>query len=128
MAVGFGRQWSAFAVAGALALAGLPSLGAESRAPTVGIASWYGARHEGRPTASGAPFRMARLTAAHRTLALGTRVRVTNLANGRSVEVEINDRGPARPGREIDLSAAAADRLGMRAHGLARVAIVPVGE
>jgi rare lipoprotein A len=128
MTIGFGRRWPGLALASVLALAGSPSFGAESRVPTVGIASWYGARHEGRPTASGEPFQMARLTAAHRSLALGTRARITNLENGRSVEVVINDRGPARPDREIDLSAAAAGVLGMRARGLARVAIAPVAE
>jgi len=94
----------------------------------IGIASWYGARHQGRPTATGEMFDMGRLTAAHRTLPLGTRARITNLENGRSVEVLINDRGPARSGRIVDLSAQAATVLGMRARGLARVMIQPIAD
>jgi len=88
-----------------------------------GVASWYGAQHQGRPTAAGEVFDMNRLTAAHRTLPLGTRARITNLENGRSVEVVINDRGPHHPGRILDLSAQAASVLGMRVRGLARVSI-----
>jgi rare lipoprotein A len=78
----------------------------------VGLASWYGERHQGRLTASGVPFDMRRLTAAHRTLPLGTRLRVTSLVNGRSVVVRLTDRGPYRPGRLIDLSQAAARAIG----------------
>jgi rare lipoprotein A len=89
----------------------------------VGVASWYGARHQGRPTAAGDIFDMTRLTAAHRTLPLGSHARITNLENGRSVEVVINDRGPHYPGRILDLSAQAAAVLGMRARGLALVSI-----
>ena len=74
----------------------------------VGRASWYGAFHHGRLTASGERFDMHALTAAHRTLPLGSHVRVTNLVNGKSVEVRINDRGPMIPGRIIDLSRGAA--------------------
>lgn len=87
----------------------------------LGIASWYGPWHHGRPTASGKPFNMHALTAAHRTLPLGTRVRVTNLLNDRSVVVKITDRGPYVPGRSIDLSHAAAKALGMLKRGLASV-------
>ena len=86
-----------------------------------GVASWYGARHQGRPTASGEPFDFYKLTAAHRTLSLGSRVRVTNLENGRSVVVRITDRGPYESGRIIDLSYTAAKALGMLERGLARV-------
>ena len=78
---------------------------------THGRASWYGEPHHGRMTASGETFDMHRLTAAHRTLPLGTRLRVTNLANGRSVVVRVNDRGPYRSGRILDLSYAAARAL-----------------
>ncbi|HLJ65583.1 MAG TPA: septal ring lytic transglycosylase RlpA family protein [Stellaceae bacterium] len=88
-----------------------------------GIASWYGEYHQGRPTASGVPFDMNRLTAAHRSLPLNSRVRVTNLENGRSVVVKINDRGPYVEGRSIDLSAKAAEMLGMKSKGLAEVDI-----
>src|SRR3954467_10282348 len=70
----------------------------------VGRASWYGKRFDGRSTASGEPFDMFQFTAAHRTLPLGTLVRVTNLRNGRSVVVRVNDRGPMVRGRIIDLS------------------------
>jgi len=86
-------------------------------------ASWYGNEFRGRPTASGARFDPRRMTAAHRTLRLGTRVRVTELVSGRSVVVEINDRGPYVKGRGIDLSQAAARSLGMVNRGVARVAI-----
>ena len=77
----------------------------------VGVASWYGKPHHGRLTASGEVFNMHALTAAHPTLPLGSRVLVTNVKNGRSVEVLINDRGPIIPGRIIDLSYAAAQKL-----------------
>jgi len=78
-----------------------------------GIASWYGPGFHGRPTASGAIYDQHELTAAHQTLPLGTRVVVTNLDNGRSTEVTINDRGPFAKGRIIDLSYAAGRNLGM---------------
>ena len=87
----------------------------------VGMASWYGEAHAGRHTASGEPFDPNAMTAAHRTLPLGARVRVTNIENGRTITVKINDRGPANEGRIIDLSRAAADALGFRASGTARV-------
>jgi rare lipoprotein A len=89
----------------------------------VGRASWYGPGFHGRRTASGERFDQNRLTAAHRKLPLGTRVTVTNLANGRSVRVEINDRGPYIRGRMLDLSKAAARRLGMVRDGVVRVRI-----
>lgn len=78
-----------------------------------GIAGWYGARFAGNATASGEPFDPDALTAAHRTLPLGSVVEVTDTASGESVQVTINDRGPYTQGRIIDLSRAAADRLGM---------------
>jgi len=86
-----------------------------------GVASWYGPGFHGRPTASGEIFDQEELTAAHRTLQFGTLVEVTNLANGRSVVVRINDRGPFVEGRIIDLSLGAARLLGMLDAGLARV-------
>jgi rare lipoprotein A len=89
----------------------------------VGKASWYGRPHHGRKTASGEIYDMNALTAAHRTLPLGTRVRVTNTDNGRSVVVRINDRGPFVDGRVIDLSRAAARELGATGHGLVPVRI-----
>lgn len=91
--------------------------------PELGIASWYGPQHQGRPTASGQPFDMFLLTAAHRQLPFGSRVRVTNLRNGLSVVVRINDRGPGIPGRLIDLSWATAQRLGFLRQGLTAVRI-----
>jgi rare lipoprotein A len=87
----------------------------------VGTASYYGRELAGRRTASGEVYETSRLTAAHRTLPFGTRVRVTNLDNGRQVVVRINDRGPFRKGRIIDVSYAAARELGLIAPGTARV-------
>ena len=84
-----------------------------TRASQTGIASWYGPGFHGKTTASGVIYNQHDLTAAHQTLPLGTRVLVTNLDNGRSVEVLINDRGPFAKGRIIDLSFAAGEALGM---------------
>jgi|SRR5690348_14580494 len=89
----------------------------------VGLASWYGPRFHGNQTADGERFDMNALTAAHRTLPFNTYVRVTDLANGRSVVVRINDRGPYDGHRVIDLSARAARELGITYHGTARVRI-----
>lgn len=88
-----------------------------------GIASWYGEHWQGRKTASGTRFDIAKLTAAHRSLPLNTIVRVTNFLNGRSVEVLVNDRGPYVGRRVLDLSEAAAKRLDMIKKGLAPVRI-----
>ncbi|HZQ68907.1 MAG TPA: septal ring lytic transglycosylase RlpA family protein [Terriglobales bacterium] len=87
----------------------------------VGTASWYGSYFEGRPTASGEPYNMYDLTAAHPTLPLGSWVRVTNLHNGRAVIVKVNDRGPIVPGRIIDVSYGAAQALRFKDKGLQRV-------
>ena len=87
----------------------------------VGQASWYGPGFYGRRTANGEVFRPGTLTAAHRTLAFGTRVRVTNLSNGRSTIVRINDRGPFHGNRIIDLAHGAAQELGVTASGVAQV-------
>src|SRR5579864_1056696 len=83
----------------------------------VGTASWYGKDFQGKPTASGEPFDMHDFTAAHLTLPLGTYVRVTNLRNGRSVIVRINDRGPVIEGRIIDVSYNVARALEFKARG-----------
>ena len=83
-----------------------------------GLASWYGTMLQGHFTASGRPFDMYAMTAAHRTLPFGSKVKVTDLRNQRSVIVTINDRGTLRPGREIDLSVAAAQELHMVSKGL----------
>ncbi len=88
-----------------------------------GIASWYGGRHHGGPTASGERFNKNSMTAAHRTLKMGTRVRVTRKKNGRTVVVRINDRGPYGKGRIIDLSEAAARELDMIDDGIAQVRV-----
>ena len=87
----------------------------------VGTASWYGQIFDGKPTASGEPYDMYDMTAAHLTLPMGSYVRVTNLRNGRSVVVRVNDRGPIVPGRIIDLSYGAAQALEFRQRGLQRV-------
>lgn len=88
-----------------------------------GIASWYGGKHHGGPTASGERFNKNSMTAAHRTLKIGTRVRVTRKKNGRTVVVRINDRGPYGKGRIIDLSEAAARELDMIDDGIAQVRV-----
>lgn len=88
-----------------------------------GVASYYGARHQGLRTASGERFNQHDLTAAHRQLPFGTRVRVTNLSNERYVIVRVNDRGPHSRGRLLDVSQQAAERLGMLRSGTARVRV-----
>jgi len=87
---------------------------------TLGLASFYS---EDRETASGESFNERELTAAHPTLPFGTRLRVTNVANGRAVTVRVNDRGPFRDGRIIDVSSAAAEALGMVNDGVVKVAL-----
>src|SRR6202008_1566100 len=77
---------------------------APANLPQTGEASWYGAQHHGKRQAAGAIFDQTKLTAAHRTLPFGTRVKVTNLSNGKTVSLRINDRGPHRKGRGIDVS------------------------
>jgi rare lipoprotein A len=89
----------------------------------IGRASWYGPYHHGRRTASGERFDMNKLTAAHPTLPLGTGARVTNLENGKSVDVTVNDRGPYVKGRSIDLSKRAAEELGLKRQGVGTVKI-----
>lgn len=92
----------------------------------VGIASWYGSKFHGRSTSNGEPYDMFGMTAAHRTLPIPAYVRVTNLENGRSAIVRVNDRGPFHDDRIIDLSYAAARKLGVYAAGTARVEVVAV--
>ena len=134
-----GRAIAATALLGTLALAACrgpyqppqtasaPTNNNDCSACTVGMATWYGARAHGRPTANGERFDRNALTAAHRTLPLNSRVRVVNLENGQSVEVRITDRGPrAWTGRDIDLSEAAARQIGMIRSGVARVRIEPL--
>ena len=95
----------------------------EAREIGRGLASWYGEPHHGRRTANGEVFDMNQLTAAHKTLPFGTRVRVENPATGQAVVVRINDRGPFKPGRVIDLSREAAERIGLIKAGVAPVVL-----
>lgn len=88
-----------------------------------GTASWYGGRWHGRLTANGERYNQNTLTAAHKKLPFGTRVRVTNLNNGKSCVVRINNRGPYVRGRVIDLSVAAAKQLGFHSNGVTKVAL-----
>ena len=88
-----------------------------------GLASWYGRERQGRRTASGELFDNAQLTAAHRTAPFGTYARVTNIENGRTVRVRINDRGPASEKYVLDLSYAAARQLGMVRTGITQVKV-----
>lgn len=103
-----------------------PPVEAESTLWRSGVASYYGRRFHGRQTANGERFDMNALTAAHKTLAFGTKVRVTNPRTGKSVVVRINDRGPYARGREIDVSRAAAIELGLiqRGHGTVELSLV----
>jgi len=128
------RRWVASSFGLALAVAGCATTPTTSTAPrsTVvevsghaqeGLCSWYGKEQHGHLTASGQRFDMYQLTAAHRTLAMGTRVRVTNVRNGHSVVVRINDRGPYSRGRIIDVSYAAARELGMIDAGVVPVRV-----
>ena len=93
----------------------------------VGLASWYGAQHNGRPTSTGERFDMTALTAAHKTLPLPSLVEVTNRANGRRVILRVNDRGPFVDSRIIDLSRAAAEELGLLSQGVGEVRVRYVG-
>lgn len=100
-----------------------PAIVKSSSYSAVGVASWYGADFHGRPTANGETFNMHSLTAAHRTLPLQCTVKVTNLANNRSLFVRVNDRGPFAGNRLIDLSAQSAKLLGFYDRGLAKVKV-----
>ena len=111
------------ALIGAMSL--LP-LSAEELLTAETYASYYGEAFNGRPTSSGEIFNMNAYTAAHKTLPFGTFLEVTNLENGKKVVVRVNDRGPFVANREIDLSKAAAESLGMISHGITRVSIKKV--
>lgn len=93
-----------------------------------GVASWYGEQFHGRQAANGEIFDMEGLTAAHRTIPLGSVVRVVNLSNGRHLHVRVTDRGPYEKGRILDLSHGAAVLLGMEREGVAHVQLEVVGE
>ena len=115
-------SWSLFAAA--------PGMAGEKPKVTKsisGAASWYGGKFHGRLTANGERYDMHDLTAAHKTLPFGTKVRVTNSANGKSVVVRINDRGPFVAGRTIDLSRGAATAVGMLNSGVAKVKLDVLG-
>jgi len=99
----------------------------ETRGVQYGMASWYGGDFHGRPTSSGEVYDMYQLTCAHNTLPLGTAVMVTNLENGRSLELKVNDRGPFVKERIIDLSYAAAQILGIWEKGTAFVKVEVIG-
>jgi rare lipoprotein A len=101
--------------------AGVSRTGLRSKPYEIGTASWYGDYFQGKPTASGEPYNMYDLTAAHPRLPIGSYVLVTNLHNGRAVKVRINDRGPIVPGRIIDLSYSTARLLDFEVQGLERV-------
>ncbi len=94
-----------------------------SLAREVGLGSWYGARFQGRRTSSGEKFNQHELTAAHKTFPFGSRVRVTNVENGQSVDVRITDRGPRSPKRIIDVSYAAASAIGLKRQGVGVVQV-----
>lgn len=117
----------AIALLTAPALTQVPFVSAQAEAGATkaraGNASYYGSRFHGRRTANGERFNMNAMTAAHKSLPFGTKVRVTNRRNGKSVVVRINDRGPYAHGRVIDLSKAAASRIGMIHSGTAPVQI-----
>ena len=93
-----------------------------------GLAAYYSSRLNGHKTASGQTFNQDALTAAHPTLPFGTKVKVTNTKNGKSVVVRINDRGPTQAGRVIDLSRSAASRIGLQRAGLTPVKLEVVAE
>ena len=93
-----------------------------------GLASWYGNKFNGRKTSSGEIYDMYEFTAAHRALPFGTIVKVTNIKNGRSALVKINDRGPQKRSRKLDVSYAAAKKIGMIRDGIARVRIEVVND
>ncbi|MDY7095363.1 MAG: septal ring lytic transglycosylase RlpA family protein, partial [Acidobacteriota bacterium] len=101
-----------------------PAEGPDRKVVDRGIASWYGGKFHGRRTANGEVYDMNALTAAHKTLPFGSVVEVVNLDNGRSVTVRINDRGPFVRGRVIDLSRAAAKKMGLIGPGVAKVEVV----
>ncbi len=113
-------EYFIYALVAVIAVTGLWNL---TRYDQVGIASWYGEPFHGRRTSSGEIYDMHKLTAAHLTLPFGTIVLVTDLETGKSVVVKINDCGPYVEGRIIDLSFAAAEKLGMVRKGLAKVGL-----
>ena len=110
-------------IAALISCSARPDIADQRRYEAVGLASYYGGKFHGRRTASGERYDMHDLTAAHPVLKFGSRVEVTNLRNGRKVRVRINDRGPFKRGRIIDLSYAAAKKIGMLKRGLVKVRV-----
>ena len=102
---------------------GLSTAGFAQKKIQKGTASWYGSKYHGRKTSSGERYNKNHMTAAHNTLPFGTKVKVTNLKNNKSVIVKINDRGPFKRGRIIDVSEAAARKIGMVNSGVATVKV-----
>src|SRR5881409_2744389 len=123
------RGWVALWLVGAAGCAAVraPAPPPITNGVQVGVASWYGPGFHGNRTANGEIYDQYELTAAHPSLPLGTRVMVTNLENGRAVQVRVNDRGPFVDGRAIDLSYAAARTIGMVGPGTVRVRIEVLG-
>lgn len=116
------KSFSQIAVAAMLAFSlPLGATGSFAQEAASGVASWYGSKFHGRTTANGEKYDMNSLTAAHKTLPFGTKVKVTNTRNGKSVVVRINDRGPYAGKRVIDLSRSAAQAVGMVNSGTAQV-------
>lgn len=102
---------------------GAPETAQTGHPLAIGKASYYAHKYHGRQTASGETYNMHAMTAAHRDLPFGTPIRVTNLQNGRSVVVRVNDRGPFKPGRIVDVSLVAAEQLGLILNGTADVQV-----
>jgi rare lipoprotein A len=121
--MGLGCLGTGMLVAVLISCVSRPALVRKQAYEAVGLASYYGREFQGRRTASGERYNMYDLTAAHPVLKFGSRVEVTNLKNGRKVRVRINDRGPFKNGRIIDLSYAAAKKIGMLSRGVVKVRI-----
>ncbi|SNB52255.1 rare lipoprotein A [Arboricoccus pini] len=107
-------------------LVSAPAMATETCPTTTGLASYYGQGMHGKKTATGERFNKNAMTAAHKTLPLGTKATVTNLENGKKVDVKINDRGPYTKGRSLDLAEGAAKKIDLNdGDGVAKVKIVP---
>jgi rare lipoprotein A len=111
-----------FLLSASVSIGALAPLSAEAKS-SCGLASWYGPGFHGNLTANGERFNSRALTAAHKSLPFGSRVRVVNQATGRSVTIKINDDGPHVPGRIIDLSEAAFSKIASLGQGVARVCV-----
>ena len=112
----------------AVAACALPAPAAWAADPESGLAAVYSDKLNGRKTANGEKYNRNKLTAAHKTLPFGSNVRVTNVANKKSVVLRINDRGPTQAGRVLDISPAAAKSLGISPRGMAKVDVEPMAK